>query len=61
MSTPIQPKSTYTVRMERTVITLVTCEDCTEEEARSNPWDHATGEQDIDQVDWEVLSVKEDV
>ncbi len=56
MSKPT-PKGTFTVRMERTVVTLVTCTDCTEDEARDNPWDYATDEQDIDQVDWRVLRV----
>ncbi len=53
-------KPTFTVRMKRTVITLVTCEGCTRDEAETNPWDYATGEQDIDQTDWKVLRVTED-
>jgi hypothetical protein len=55
-----KPKSrSWNVRMRCVVTKLVTCEDCTEEEARTNPFEHAVDEMEIDQVDWEVLSVRE--
>ena len=57
---PESTKGTFTVRMERTVITLVTCADCTAEQARANPWDYATDEHNVDCIDWKVLSVKEE-
>jgi hypothetical protein len=50
---------TLIVRMRRVVTTEVTVEDCTEEEAATNPWEFAVDEQDIDQTDWEVLDVRE--
>jgi hypothetical protein len=53
-------KGNWVVRMRCTVTKLVTCEDCTEEEARNNPFDHAVDEMEIDQVDWDVQSVTED-
>ena len=30
---------------------------CSEEEARSNPWDFASDEIETDQTDWEVIAV----
>lgn len=51
-------KQQWLVRMRCVVTKEVTCEDCTEEEARTSPWDHATDELEIDQVDWEVTGVK---
>lgn len=50
----------WEVKMKCVVYKNVTCECETEDEARNNPWDHAVNEQETDQVDWEVLSVKED-
>jgi hypothetical protein len=49
----------YELRMRCVVLKLVTCEGCTEEEARTNPWDFATDEIETDQIDWEVESVRE--
>jgi len=49
----------YLVRMRCVVIKHVYCEDCDEEEARHNPFDHAVDETEVDQVDWEVTSVEE--
>lgn len=48
----------WIVRMRRTVLTDVVCEDCTKDEARDNPFDYASDELEIDQEDYEVLSVK---
>lgn len=48
----------WIVRMKCEVTKEVTCDNCTEEEARNDPWEHATDEHEIDQVDWEVESVK---
>jgi hypothetical protein len=50
-------KGNWIVMMERVVRTEVICDDCTEEEVNANPWDHATSETDLDQIDWEVISV----
>ena len=43
--------------MTCTVTKEVFCDDCTEEEARNMPWDHATSEHEIDQGDYEVTKV----
>jgi len=37
----------------------VYCENCTEEEARNNPFEHSTEEVEVDQCDYEVRSVEE--
>lgn len=50
----------YLVRMSCVVTKLVTCENCTEEQATQQPWDFCTDEQEIDMQDWTVLSVERD-
>ena len=50
---------TYTVRVERTIITLVTCV-CEEPPTDKTLWEVATDEQDVDEVDWRILRVKEE-
>jgi hypothetical protein len=40
------------------VVKEVICEDCTKQEARTNPWDHAVCEEEIEQIDWDVTDVK---
>lgn len=52
--------SRFSVRLRCVVNKLVTCEDCTEEQARTDPFEHATSEVETDQVDWRVVSVEED-
>jgi hypothetical protein len=49
--------SSWILKMRCVVTKQVICEDCTEEEATEKPWEHATDEVEIEQVDWEVLSV----
>ena len=51
--------SQFEVKMRCVVEKLVTVECDTREEAESNPWDHCVDEMETDQMDWEVLSVKE--
>jgi len=50
----------YRVTVKCVVYKVLTCEDCTEEQARTDPWDHAVHEVEQDQLDWEVLYVKAD-
>jgi hypothetical protein len=47
------------VRVRRTVITLVTCEGCTLEQAKADPFEYSVDEMEVDQVDYVVLSAKE--
>lgn len=53
-------KSTYSVRMECTIIKIVTCEDCTEDQAKNDPFAYSVDELEADLLDWQVLSVKEE-
>ena len=49
----------YVVQVRCVVTKFVTCEKCTEDQARNNPWEHSVGETEADTIDWEVKSVKE--
>lgn len=51
-------KQDWIVRMKREVITDVYVQNCTEDEARNDPWSYVSDEKEIDQRDWEVLSVE---
>jgi hypothetical protein len=48
------------VTVDVTVRRIVTCEGCTVEQARTDPFLYAVDEQDSDVINWEVLSAKED-
>ena len=52
-------KKSWIVQMECIVTKDVVIEDCTEEEAYSNPWDYAVDETETNQVDWKVIDVTE--
>lgn len=52
-------KKQWEVTVRREVTKIVTCEDCTEEQARRDPFEHAVDEHEVDQIDWEVKNVKE--
>ena len=54
-------KGSWVVRMRCVVDKEVICDDCTEDQANSDPFEHAVSEEEIDQRDWEVLSVQENV
>jgi len=57
-----QRKSSWIVQMRCTVIRVIVCEDCTEEQARDDPFGHSTDEgDDLELVDWEVNAVDENV
>lgn len=56
---PNDEKRTWVVRVECKVIKELVCEDCTEAQAWQDPWDYVQDECEIDQLDWEVRSVKE--
>lgn len=50
---------TYYVTMLCHVKKQVAVECETEDQARESPWDYAVEEWETDQIDWEVLDVKE--
>ena len=49
----------YEVRMRCVITKLVFCEASSEEEVRASPWEYANDEQELEQIDWEIISVKE--
>jgi hypothetical protein len=51
-------KQSWIVTMRCTVTKQVVCENCTEEQARNDPWDFASDETEIGQDDWDVTEVK---
>ena len=52
-------KGSWVVQMKCTVTKTVVCEDCTEEDARTDPFEYAIDEQETSQIDYEVTSVEE--
>jgi hypothetical protein len=52
----VNPKS-WIVRMHAVVEKEVVCEDCTEKQARDNPFEHAIEEREISQYEYAVKSV----
>ncbi len=52
-------KKNWIVRIKCEVVKDVYCDNCTEEQARNNPFDHATNEVEVDQTDYDVKSVEE--
>ena len=55
-------RSSWIVRLRCVVIRDVVCEDCTKEEALDDPLASVNDDADeIELVDWEVLSVDENV
>lgn len=48
----------YEVTLRCKVRKLVTCKDCTEDQAREHPFDYAVDELEIDQEEWEVVEVR---
>ncbi len=54
-----QEKKDWIVKMECVVRKTVVVENCTEEQARTNPWDYAEDEYESETVDWQVISIEE--
>lgn len=54
-------KKKWVVTMRCVVTKDVCVGPCTEEEATTNPWDHAEDEQEVSQEDWEVKTIRENV
>lgn len=51
-------KGEWIVRMKCEVTKEVVCENCTEQEAREEPWEHAISEEELTQIDWKVTQVE---
>lgn len=48
----------YEVTLTCKVTKVVTCEGCTEEQARAEPFKYAVDEREIGMADWDVDSVE---
>lgn len=48
----------WIVTVRCTVLKEIIVFNCTEEEAAKSPFDHASDERELNQVDYEVLSVE---
>lgn len=53
-----KPIRSWIVRMRCVVIKDVIVTGCSEGEARDNHWEHSEEETEVEQLDWEVLSVE---
>ncbi len=51
-------KRNWIVEVECKVRKSLELEHCTEQEARTSPWDYSVDEREIDQMDWEVTKVE---
>lgn len=51
-------KQNWIVRMECVVVKDVYVENCTEEEARQKPFEHATHAKEAEVTDWKVKAVR---
>lgn len=50
-------KRNWIVRAECVILKDIYVEDCTEEEARNDPFKYSVDEAEVDQIDWTVKSV----
>lgn len=48
----------WVVRVRATVTKDVFCENCTDAEARRDPYNHAENEEEVEQYSYEVIGVK---
>jgi hypothetical protein len=53
-----ESKRSWIVTVKAKVKKSIVVTDCTEEEARTDPFKHAISEDEIEQIDWEVLDVE---
>lgn len=51
-------KGNWIVRVKAQVTKDVYCVGCTEEQASTEPFNHAESEEEVDQQDYEVISVE---
>lgn len=53
-------KGNWTVKVKCVVEKELYCQDCTEEEAKSDPFGRSCMETETDQSDWEIIGIKAD-
>jgi len=54
-------KSDWIVTVKCKITKEIYVENCTEEEAKNNPWDYSIDEREVEQVSWEFVSTEENV
>lgn len=54
-------KKNWVVTIRATVTKEIFCDNCTEQQARENPFNHATDERETSQTDWEFESLTPNV
>ena len=53
-----QAKQSWVFKVECLVTKSVVLENCTEEEARNNPWSFAVEETETGMIDWEFINLE---
>lgn len=53
--------SQFVVHMTCKVRKVVICEGCTLEQVQQSPFEFAVDEQEIDQIDWEITGIEEEL
>lgn len=53
-----EQKQNWIVRVKCVVHKDVFVDNCTEDQARSSPWEFSSGELEVDMSDWDVKSVE---
>jgi len=51
-------KGSWIVTIHATVTKKVVCENCTEAQARNDPFEFAVDENEVEQDDWEIVRVE---
>lgn len=54
-----EAKKSWIVRLRCVTIKDVVTTECTAAEARNNPYEHCAQESEVDQPDWEIISMEE--
>lgn len=54
-------KKSWVVEIRCEIVKELICDDCTEDQAENDPWEHAIDEREVYQEDWSVMSVRENV
>jgi hypothetical protein len=55
---PVPQTRSFVLTVRCVVERQIVCEDCTEAEARDDPWSHATDERDMSMPDWKVMDIR---
>ena len=53
-----EPKRSWVVKVECTVMKTIVTEDCTEAEANRNPFAHAVQVDESETMDWDIKNIE---